>query len=172
MTIRLPNQTAEQLEALDRLYRTTKDVRLRTRAQIILLAAEQNLSSSQISEVVRKSDSAVRYWLKRYLSEGLEGLQERPRPGAQPKVTSQYKDLLVQTVRRRPRSLGLPFSLWTLERLADYLAQQTGIRVSPETVRKHLKAAGFVLSRPQHKISSPDPEYAEKKRRSKQSETI
>lgn len=172
MTIRLPNQTTEQLEALDRLYRTTKDVRLRTRAQIILLAAEQNLSSSQISEVVRKSDSAVRYWLKRYLSEGLEGLQERPRPGAQPKVTSQYKDLLYQTVRRRPRSLGLPFSLWTLERLADYLAQQTDIRVSPETVRKHLKAAGFVLSRPQHKISSPDPEYAEKKRRSKQSETI
>jgi transposase len=59
-----------------------------------------------------------------------------------------------------------------LERLADYLAQQTDIRVSPETVRKHLKAAGFVLSRPQHKISSPDPEYAEKKRRSRQSEII
>lgn len=167
MTIRLATQTAEQLEALDRLYRTTKDTRLRTRAQIILLAAERHLSSRQISEIVRKSDSAVRYWLKRYLSEGLEGLQERSRPGAQPKVTTQYKDLLYQTVRRRPRSLGLPFSL---ERLTDYLARQTGIRVSPETVRKHLKATGFVLSRPQHKISSPDPEYAEKKRRSKQFE--
>ncbi len=170
MTIRLPTQSVEQLEALDRLYRTTKDTRLRTRAQIILLAAEQHLSSRQIGEIVRKSDSAVRYWLKRYLSEGLEGLQERPRPGAQPRVTRQYKDLLYQAVRRRPRSLGLPFSLWTLGRLADYLARQTGIRVSPETVRKHLKATGFVLSRPQHKISSPDTEYAEKKRRLKQSE--
>jgi transposase len=70
-------------------------------------------------------------------------------------------------VRRRPRSLGLPFSLWTLQRLVDYLAEQTGIRVSDETVRRALKQADIVLSRPQHKISSPDPEYQVKKRRLK-----
>jgi winged helix-turn-helix protein len=52
-----------------------------------------------------------------------------------------------------------------LQRLADYLAEQTGIRVGYETVRLHLKAAGIVLSRPQHTISSPDPEYAVKKTR-------
>jgi transposase len=172
MTIRLPTQTDEQLDALDKLYRSTQDMRLRTRVQMILLAAEQNLSAPKISEIVRKDDSTVRYWLKRYLSEGIDGLHERTRPGAQPKVTEEYKDLLYQTVRRRPRSLDLPFSLWTLERLADYLEQQTGIRIAPETVRRHLKASGFVLSRPQHKISSPDPEYAEKKRRLKRSETI
>jgi len=61
----------------------------------------------------------------------------------------------------------LPFSLWTLRRLADYLAEQTGIRVEYETVRLHLKRAGIVLSRPQHTITSPDPEYALKKRRSR-----
>jgi hypothetical protein len=37
-------------------------------------------------------------------------------------------------VRRRPRALGLPFSLWTGERLADYLAEQTGIRASTTSV--------------------------------------
>lgn len=68
-------------------------------------------------------------------------------------------------MRLRPRSLGLPFSLWTLARLADYMATETGIRVEGETVRVHLQAAGIVLSRPQHKISSPDPEYLVKKRR-------
>jgi transposase len=57
--------------------------------------------------------------------------------------------------------------LWTLERLSDYLAEQTGIRLSGEGVRQRLKAAEIVLSRPQHKISSPDPEYQVKKRRSK-----
>jgi len=51
--------------------------------------------------------------------------------------------------------------------LADYLAEQTGIRVEDETVRLHLKRAGIVLSRPQHTITSPDPEYALKKRRLK-----
>jgi transposase len=74
-------------------------------------------------------------------------------------------------VRRYPRSLGQPYSLWTLQRLADYLAEQTSIRVGYETVRLYLKAADIVLSRPQHTISSPDPEYALKKRRLKRRAT-
>jgi hypothetical protein len=41
--------------------------------------------------------------------------------------------------------LGLAFSVWTLRRLADHMAEQTGIRVEYETVRVHLKAAGIVL---------------------------
>ena len=60
--------------------------------------------------------------------------------------------------------------MWTLARLADYLAEQTGIRVEAETIRVYLKEAEIVLSRPQHKISSPDPEYLVKKRRSRKPE--
>jgi hypothetical protein len=45
------------------------------------------------------------------------------------------------------------------------MAEQTGIRVEVETVRTYLKEAEMVLSRPQHQISSPDPEYAVKKTR-------
>ena len=33
--LEIPAPTAEELEALDQLYRTTKNVRLRTRAQIV-----------------------------------------------------------------------------------------------------------------------------------------
>jgi hypothetical protein len=51
------------------------------------------------------------------------------------------------------------------------MAERTGIRVEYETVRVHLKAEGIVLSRPQHTITSPDPEYALKKRRSKKPAT-
>jgi transposase len=62
--------------------------------------------------------------------------------------------------------------MWTLQRLADYMAEQTGIRASYETVRQVLKAGEIVLSRPQHKISSPDPDYLLKKRRLKRQEMI
>jgi transposase len=157
---------------LEELYRTTRDVRLRTRAQMVLLAAERRLTASEIAEIVRTSEETVRRWLKRYLAEGVEGLRDAPHPGAPRKVTEEYRELLVEALRRRPRSLGLPFSLWTLRRLADYMAEQTGIRVEYETVRLHLKAEGIVLSRPQHTITSPDPEYALKKRRSKGPATV
>jgi transposase len=161
----------EALDELDELYRTTKDVRVRTRAQIVLLRYEQGKTVREIASLVRLDEESVRIWLKRYQAEGVAGLQDRPRSGSPGKVTAGYKAKLIATVRRRPRSLDQPYSLWTLERLADYMAEQSGIRVSSYTVRRLLKAADIVLSRPQHKISSPDPEYEVKKKRMKRPET-
>ena len=163
--IQLYPLNAEALAELAQLYRTTRDVRVRTRAQMVLLAGEQGLLPHQIATIVRKDEETVRRWLKRYMAEGVAGLSDAPRSGSPAKVTAAYQEKLIQTVRHRPRSLGQPYSLWTLQRLADYLADQTGIQVDPETVRLYLKAAEIVISRPQHKISSPDPEYEVKKRR-------
>src|SRR3712207_3999213 len=87
-------------------------------------------------------------------------------PGGPAKMTEAYRARLLAVVRQRPRGLGQPYSLWTLQRLADYLAEATGLRLSDETVRVALKAGGIVLSRPQHAVTSPDPEYQVKKRRS------
>lgn len=168
--LEIPVPTAEELKDLETLYRTTRDVRLRTRVQIVLLAGEQRMTAPAIARIVREDDQTVRNWLKRYLAEGIEGLKDRPMPGAPPKITQEYKEQLLAAVRRRPRSLEQPYSMWTLQRLADYLAEQTDIRVSVETVRQVLKASEIVMSRPQHKISSPDPEYLLKKRRLKRQE--
>jgi transposase len=165
--LEIPEPTTEELAALDTLYRTTREVRLRTRVQIVLLAGEQRLSAPAIARIVREDEETVRRWLRRYRAEGIAGLADRPMPGAPSKVTTAYQEALLAAVRRRPRSLGQPYSLWTLRRLADYLAEQTGLRLSYETVRRVLAAAEIVLSRPQHSISSPDPEYAVNKRRLK-----
>jgi hypothetical protein len=137
--------TAAEAESLETLYRTTRDVRLRTRAQIVLLAGEQRLTAPASVRIVREADQTVRTWTK---------------------ITAAYREQLLAAVRQRPRALGRPYSLWTLQRLADYLAELTGIRLTYETVRAALKAGGLVLSRPRHTVSSPDPEYRVKKRRS------
>jgi transposase len=153
------------LQELDDLYRTTKHSRMRTRAQMVLLSAEQGMKATQIAQLVRESERTVQRWLKRYQAEGIEGLYNAPKSGNPGKVTQAYQDQLLESVHRRPRALELAFSLWTLERLSDYMAEQTGIRISAEAVRLHLKAGEIVLSRPQHKVSSPDAEYQVKKRR-------
>jgi hypothetical protein len=81
----------------------------------------------------------------------------------------------VEAVRRRPpRSLGLSFSLWTLRvgwpttTWPSRPASGCRVRDRPGAPEK---AQGIVLSRPQHTITSPDPEYALKKRRSKKPAT-
>ncbi len=159
--------TAEQLRELDQLYQTTRDSRVRIRALMVLLAAERRMVAGQIASLVRQHEETVRRWIARYQSEGTVGLYDAPRPGAPPKVTPAYRERLLEAVRRRPRALGLPYSMWTAARLADYMAEQTGLRMSIPSVLRLLRAADMALSRPQHTITSPDPDYTLKKRRSK-----
>jgi transposase len=121
------------------------------------------MTAPTIAKIVRTDDQTVRNWFKRSTAEGIEGLKDRPMPERPAKVTKAYKEQVLMAVRRRPRALGQAYSMWTYQRLADYLAEQTGLRVAYETVRRVLAAHGVVLSRPQHKVSSPDPEYLVKK---------
>ncbi len=172
--IRIPTLDLEQLDALEKLYRTTREARLGTRAQTVLPAAERHLAAAQIAGAVRASEEAARRWLKRCLAEGVEGVEgprDEPHPGAPRKVTGECCEGLIHAARRRPRSPGLPFSLWTLRRLADCMAERTGPRAAYETARTRLKAAGTVPGRPQHTMTSPDPGHALKKRRSKRPAT-
>ena len=133
-------------------------MRVRTRAHIILLAEEQRMTAPTIAKIVRTDDQTLRNWFKRWTAEGIEGLKDRPMPERPAKVTQASKEQVLMAVRRRPRALGQPYWLWTYQRLADYMAEQTGLRVSYETVRRVLATQGIVLSRPQYKVSSPDPE--------------
>lgn len=163
----VPPLSEQQRADLDQLYRRTEVPRVRTRAQMVLLSAEKRLKAEEIAEVVRESAVTVLRWLHRYISEGIEGLKDAPRTGRSSVVTEAFRKRLLEVVRRRPRSMGLEYSMWTLQRLADFLAEETGIRVSDETIRRELAKEDIVFSRPQHTISSPDPEYQVKKRRLK-----
>ena len=168
--IRVKEITTDDLAELDKIYRQSKSPRLRERTQIILLAAEQGMLAPEIGKIVRRNEQTVRTWIKRFNAEGIEGLKDNPRSGAPKEVTNEYETKLVETVRQRPRSLEQPYSLWTLRRLADYMAEETSVRFSHVTVQRILAKHDIVMSRPQHTVSSPDPEYKVKKKQLKNSE--
>jgi len=54
--IQIPEQSEERIKALEELYRTTRNVRLRTRAQMVSLAAEQHMTEASIAVIVRESE--------------------------------------------------------------------------------------------------------------------
>ncbi len=167
----VPSLSEGQILELEQLYRKTEVPRVRTRAQMVLLSAEKKLTADEIADIVRESSVTVLRWLHRYIAEGIQGLLDAPRSGRSSILTNEFRKRLLEVVRRRPRSLELEYSMWTLQRLADFMAEDTGIRVSTETIRRALAKEDIVFSRPQHTISSPDPEYQVKKRRLKRLET-
>jgi DDE superfamily endonuclease/Winged helix-turn helix len=91
--IRLDDLSAEQLRELDRLYDTTRDARVRTRAQMVLLAAERGLVAAEIAAFVPQDEETARRWFARYLAEGVEGLSDAPRSGAPPSADERAQRL-------------------------------------------------------------------------------
>ena len=166
----MPSLSEEQILELEQLYRKTEVPRVRTRAQMVLLSAEKKLTAEEIADIVRESSVTVLRWLHRYIAEGIQGLLDAPRSGRSSILTNEFRKRLLEVVRRRPRSLELEYSMWTLQRLVDFMAEDTGTRVSTETIRRALAKEDIVFNRPQHTISSPDPEYQVKKRRLKRLE--
>ena len=79
--------TTEELTQLDESYRRTKNVRVRTRAQMILLGAEEKITAPQIAKIVRQDEQTVRRWIKRFNAEGVTGLYDEPKSGAPKQVT-------------------------------------------------------------------------------------
>lgn len=137
---------------LETLRRTAKDGRLILRAQVILLTADGK-SVGEIVQLTGLQPAAITKWRKRYVAEGIGGLYDRARPGGPPKITPRYLTLLRKTVMRSPRKMGYAFTVWTSERLAEYLAIRTGIRISGAWVLELLKhQLGFSHQRPKHTL--------------------
>jgi hypothetical protein len=97
--IRLDALSAEQLRELDELYHRTHDVRVRTRVQMILLAAEQGMVAGEIAAIVRQDEETVRRRFASYQAEGVRGLSDAParvlRPRPPPGTASACSSLPV-----------------------------------------------------------------------------
>lgn len=139
--------TEEEVEALREEHRKTRKANVRSRCEMILLSAE-GLSPPRIAERVRMSDRTVRRVIDRYELEGINGVFNKPVPGCPPRVTAAYLERLERTVERNPREMDLPFSNWTTANLAEYMSQQTGIRIGARQMENYLKAHRWRLRRP------------------------
>jgi transposase len=137
----------EEAKALKRLHRETKSADVRSRCDMILLSNE-GLSPPQIAKRVRFSRYTVVRFIHRYDAEGLQGLYTKPRSGRPRRVTPEYEAKLQAAVEKEPRLLGLPFSNWTTANMAEYMAEQTGILISPRQVERYLKLHDWRLRRP------------------------
>jgi len=155
----------EEAKALKLLHRETNKADVRSRCDMILLSNE-GLSPPQIAKRVRFSRYTVVRFIYRYETEGLQGLYTKPRSGRPRRVTPEYEAKLLAAVEKAPRSLGLPFSNWTTGNMAGYMAEQTGIVISPRQVERYLKLHGWRLRRPVRTVKhKQDPDLvAEKKR--------
>ncbi len=115
--------------------------RVSQRAHMVLLSA-RGYSVLQIAEIFAVGEDVVREWLHRYERAGPTGLDDRPRPGRPPR--DRLARQIVETqASNGPRNHGLAQTCWTVGLLAAFLLARFGLRLSPSSVRRHLKASGW-----------------------------
>jgi transposase len=143
----LPPLDEPTLTELRRRYDDTSDAETRTRFQMLLLSAKGQ-TSTQIAQIVLRSQDTVVRVLKRFLAGGLDAVPRRTAPGRERRVTAAWEAELVRVIELDPHEVGEETANWTTERLAEYLGKHTGVLVTEETVRVYLHAHDYVCKRP------------------------
>lgn len=133
----LVDLTADDREQLRQLVRRGKhSSRKVTRARILLLAADGS-TDEQIAAALSCGIKTVERTRRRFVEEGLGCLNERPRRGAERKLTGKQEAHLIAVACSTPPGGR---ARWTLRLLADRVVE-LGLApaIARETVRQVLK---------------------------------
>ena len=118
------------------------------RAQMVLRSA-QAMDVPQIARVTFTSEDRVRDVIHNFNADGFDSLYPRYRGGRPPKFTLPERQQIKKVALSRPEDHDLPFSTWSLAKLADFLVAEGVIEdISHEGLRALLREEG--VSFPAH----------------------
>ncbi len=147
--------SAQDVDALEQVFRTTAERKLRDRVQLILMAHRGRRHRS-IAQDLGMTPRSVQRWLNAYRAHGLPGLHPRKAPGAPPKLRADLAPLLRQWVIEGPQAQGLDRANWTYTELATYLYQTQGIEVRKSAMQVFCQRYGIRPYRPTYRFLRGD----------------
>jgi transposase len=135
------------------------------RAQMVLLSA-QGMDVAQIATVAFTSRDRVREVIHNFNEDGFDSLYPRYSGGRPPTFTLPQRQEIKKIALGRPVDHGLPFSTWSLAKLADYLVAEGVVDdISHEGLRVLLREEGVSFQALKTWKTSNDPDFEAKKNR-------
>lgn len=133
------------------------------RAQIVLWAA-QGYPVARIAEIGFTSEDRVREVIHNFNADGFDSLTPKYAGGRPHKFDPDTRAEIARIALTRPKTLGRPYTRWSLPKLCDYLVE-AGIvdDISIESVRRILDSEGVSFQRLKTWKDSNDAFYEEKK---------
>ena len=107
--------------------------RTRDRLEMVRLSAA-GWGVPRIAQQFGLCEATVRSWIKAFLTGGFDALPDQPHPGQPSSLTPAMEAAIREELRRDERT-------WTAPQLADWVAQQFGVRLSPDHVKRRLRRA-------------------------------
>ncbi|WP_433418346.1 IS630 family transposase [Microtetraspora malaysiensis] len=135
------------------------------RAQMVLLSA-QGMPVAKIAQVAFTSEDRVRDVIHNFNTDGFDSLYPKYKGGRAPTFTLPQRREIKKIAKSKPAEHGLPFSRWSLAKLADFLVAEGVVEdISHEGLRELLRAESVSFQAIKTWKASRDPDYATKKAR-------
>jgi transposase len=135
------------------------------RAQIVLWSA-QRMSVQQIAEIAFTSEDRVREVIHNFNTDGFDSLAPKYAGGRPPTFTLPQRQQIKKFALSRPQDHGLPFSTWSLSKLAEFLVAEGVVDdISHEGLRVLLREEGVSFQVIKTFKQSNDPDFEAKKNR-------
>ena len=135
------------------------------RAQMILLSA-QRMPVAKIADVTFTSADRVRDVIHNFNRDGFASLYPKYKGGRPKTFTLPERREIKKIAKSTPTEHDLPFSTWSLSKLADFLVAEGVVDdISHEGLRVLLREEGVSFQKVKTWKASRDPDYAVKKAR-------
>jgi transposase len=135
------------------------------RAQIVLWSA-QRMSVAQIAEIAFTSEDRVREVIHNFNADGFDSLAPKYAGGRPPTFTLPQRQQVKKIALSRPQDHDLPFSTWSLSKLAEFLVAEGVVDdISHEGLRVLLREEGVSFQVIKTFKQSNDPDFEAKKNR-------
>jgi transposase len=156
--------TPEEEKAIAALIPSrTAPIRSVERARIIQAAAQRQ-SAPVIAAALGCSRPTVSAWIRRFNDHGLAGLQEQRRSGRPPTYSTEQRAEVIATALTDPRSMGLPFACWTIDRLQASLGEPKALAMKRSRISEILVEEGLRWRKQETWFGARvDPDFAPKR---------
>jgi len=135
------------------------------RAQIVLWSA-QAMDVPQIAKIAFTSEDRVREVIHNFNADGFDSLAPKYAGGRPPKFTLPERQQIKKVALSRPVDHGLPFSTWSLSKLAEFVVAEGVVDdISHEGLRVLLREEGVSFQVIKTWKQSNDPDFEAKKNR-------
>jgi transposase len=170
---RLSDDEGRRLQQIVRRGSRSAAGAVRVRRATMIMASASGTTVPAIARLVAADEDTVRDVIHAFNQRGLAALDPQWAGGRPRRITEDDEAFVVQTATTRPKALGLPFTRWSVRKLAAFLAgdyqhvqQDVGlvmtptrrVRVGREKVRQILAAHSITFQRTRTWKESTDPD--------------
>jgi transposase len=156
--VRARRLTDQEGSRLQQIVRRGKHGSVRVRRAMIIMASASGTPVSAIARLVAADEDTVRDVIHLFNQKGLAALDPQWAGGRPRLISDDDIALIVRAATTRPEKLGLPFTHWSLRKLAACLAgSPRPVRIGRERLRQILRERGISFQRTRTWKESTDP---------------